>query len=94
MFASIRRYKVDPARMSELEMRIPGAVDAISALSGFRAYYVVKGQDGSVASVSLFSSEASASRSNEVAARYVKEHVADLVGEAIDAITGEVIAYA
>lgn len=94
MYASIRRYRVAPGKMEELERKIPGAVEAISALTGFRAHYIVKGKDNSVAAVSLFSSEESAQRSNEVAAQYVREHVAGLVGEAVDIVTGEVIAYA
>ena len=94
MFASVRRYAVDPDKIDELAQRIPGAVEAMCTLTGFRAYYIVKGQDGSIAAVSLFSSEAAALQSNDIAAQFVREHAADLVGEPIDTITGEVIAYA
>jgi len=94
MYASVRRYKVHPQKIGELERRLPIAVDAMSALNGFRAYYVIKGDDGSIASVSLFSSSESAAQSNVVAAQYVRENVADLLTAPVDTITGEVIAYA
>lgn len=82
MYASVRRY------------RIEGAIDVISRLSGFRAYFLVKDGDGSIASLSLFSDRNAAMQSNETAARWVAENAADLLGDTVDTVTGEVIAYA
>lgn len=93
MYASVRRYHIDPKNMDELVKRIPGAVDVISSLTGFRAYYVVRGGDGSIATLSLFSDKTAAVLSNETAANWVKENAADLVGGAVDTVTGEVVAY-
>ena len=94
MYASVRRYRIDPKNMDELVKRIPGAVDVISSLDGFRAYYVVKGGNDSIATLSLFSDEAAAVLSNEVAAKWVKENADGLVSGGVDTVTGQVVAYA
>lgn len=93
MYASVRRYRVHPSKMEELLKRVPGAVDVISSLNGFRAYYVVRGGSDMVATLSLFRDEDAAVLSNEYAARWVKEHAADLLDESVDTVTGEVVAY-
>ena len=80
--------------MHGLVKRIPRAIDVMSSLNGFRAYYVVRGGDDSIASLSLFSDEASAVLSNEVAAKWVKENADGLVNGSVDTVTGQVVAYA
>jgi hypothetical protein len=94
MFASVRRYRVDPKNMDDLVRRIPGAVAVISSLTGFRAYYVVRSDDGSLASLSLFGDKAAAELSNQAAAEWVRENAGDILGAAVDTVTGEVVAYA
>ena len=93
MYGSVRRYRIDPKYMDELVKRVPGAVDVMSSLTGFRAYYVVRGGDDSIATLSLFSDKEAAVLSNVVAANWVKENAADLVSSAVDTVTGEVIAF-
>ena len=93
MYGSVRRYRVDPKNMDELVKRIPGAVDVMSSLTGFRAYYVVRGGDDAIATLSLFSDKDAAVLSNVVAEKWVKENAADLVSSAIDTVTGQVIAF-
>ena len=93
MYASVRRYKIDPKNMDELVKRIPGAVEVISKLNGFKAYYVVKGSDGTLATTSVFSDKAAAEQSNQTAAKWVKENAADLFTGTVDAVTGEVVAH-
>lgn len=65
----------------------------MSSLTGFRAYYVVRGNNNSIATLSLFSDKDTAVLSNIVAEKWVKENAADLVGSAIDTVTGQVIAF-
>ena len=45
MHASLRHYRIEPKSMDELLRRVPGAVDVISKLPGFKAYYVIKASD-------------------------------------------------
>ena len=93
MYGSVRRYRIDPKNMDELVKRVPGAVDVMSSLTGFRAYYVLRGGDDSIATLSLFSDKEAAVLSNVVAANWVKENAANLVSSAVDTVTGEVIAF-
>ena len=93
MYGSVRRYRIDPKNMDELVKRVPGAVDVMSSLTGFRAYYVVRGGDDSIATLSLFNDKDAAVLSNVVAEKWVKENAADLVSSAVDTVTGEVIAF-
>ena len=93
MYGSVRRYRVDPKNMDELVKRVPGAVDVMRSLTGSRAYYVVRGGDDLIATLSLFSDKEAAVLSNVVAANWVKENAADLVSSAVDTVTGEVIAF-
>ena len=93
MYASVRRYRIDPKNMDELVKRVPGAVDVMSSLNGFRAYYVVRGGDDSIATVSLFNDMEAAVLSNQTAASWVRKNAADLVSGTIDTVTGEVVAY-
>ena len=55
MHASLRHYRIEPKNMDELIRRVPEAMEVISKLDGFKAYYVVKAGDDTLATVSVFS---------------------------------------
>ena len=93
MHASLRHYRIEPRNMEELLRRVPGAVDVISKLPGFKAYYVIKASDDTLATVSVFADKGAAVLSNQAAARWVKENAADLFSGTVDAVTGEIVAY-
>ena len=93
MHASLRHYRIEPKNMNELLRRVPGAVDVISKLPGFKAYYVIKASDDTLATVSVFSDKGAAVLSNQTAAKWVKENAADLFSGTVDAVTGEVVAH-
>ena len=38
MYASLRQYRIEPKNMDELVRRVPGAMEVISKLDGFKAY--------------------------------------------------------
>jgi len=73
MYASLRHYRIEPKNMGELITRVPGAMEVIGKLNGFKAYYVVKAGDDTLATVSVFSDKAAAVLSNQAAAKWVKE---------------------
>ena len=93
MHASIRRYKIDPKNMDAVVKRIPGAVEVIGKLPGFKAYYVVKEAGGAFATVSVFNDRAAADQSVQTAAKWVKENAADLSIGTPEMVTGEVVAH-
>ncbi|HEY3417749.1 MAG TPA: hypothetical protein VGM23_12770 [Armatimonadota bacterium] len=93
MFASIRRYKTTDA--AEVTRRVnQGFVPLISEQPGFVAYYVLDSSDGAWTSVSIFQDRAGAEHSNQLAADWARQHVADLLVEGPDITAGEVVAQA
>ena len=78
MYASLRHYRIEPKNTAELVRRVPGAMEVISKLNGFKAYYVVKAGEDTLATVSVFEDKAAAVMSNHAAAKWVKVNAADL----------------
>jgi len=94
MYASIRRYKMEPKNIEALQKRIGGAVEVISKLPGFKAYYVIRGADSNtMATVSVFADKNAAEESNKTAATWVKANAADLFSGTPDVVVGEVVAH-
>lgn len=94
MYASIRRYKMDPGSVDELMRRVnEGFVPIVSKAPGFMAYYTVNGGGGIVASISVFETQAGAEESNRMAASWVKENLASLLPTPPEITAGEVGVY-
>ena len=91
MYASIRRYQVDPDSVDEVVRQAEeGFVPIVSGAPGFNAYYLVNAGDGVVASISLFEDQAGAEESNKLAADWVKDTLAALVTGPPEITAGEV----
>jgi hypothetical protein len=91
MFLSIRRY--DHVRsVGEVCRKIElSFVPLLKRRPGFIAYYAVDGGGGTMATVSVFSTEQMAMESNEIAATWLRDNVADLQPEAPTIIAGKVL---
>jgi hypothetical protein len=91
MFISIRRY--DRVRsVGEVCRKIElSFVPLLRRSPGFIAYYAVDGGGGTMATVSVFSTEAMARESNEIAAKWLQENVADLQPEPPEIISGKAL---
>ena len=92
MYATVRRYEgvTDPTeagrRVSE------GFVPLISAIDGFIAYYWVGAGNGVTVSTSVFENQAGADASNERAAGWVRDNLAELLPDPPQITAGEVVA--
>ncbi len=92
MYASIRRYQVDPGSVDEVVKRAEeGFMPIVGGVPGFNAYYIVNAGDGVVASISLFEDQAGAEESNRLAADWVKDNLAPLVTGPPEITAGEVV---
>ena len=89
MHISIRRYdKV--VSVSEVCRKIETSfVPLVRKFPGFIAYYAIDGGDGTMATVSVFSTEAMALESNDAAAKWLHENVADLQPEPATIVAGK-----
>jgi hypothetical protein len=92
MYASMRVYEgvTDP---SEAGRRVDeGFIPLISEIDGFVAYYWVDAGDGVMASTSVFQDRAGADASNQRAAGWVEENLAELLPNPPRITAGEVVA--
>ncbi len=78
--AGYRRYQVDSQAMDEVTNQVrDGFVPILSKTAGFRGYYWLKADDGSMLSISLFEDKAGADKSIRAAKDFVEEHLAKLL---------------
>src|SRR5438132_8469098 len=76
MFAAIRRGKLKPGMADEFAKRVKaGAVPVLTKLPGFKAYYLVFGEEDTVMAVSLFTSKTAAEQSNAKLMPWIRENL-------------------
>ena len=94
MYISIRKYKLnDPKARGEVTRQVNDLfLPQISKAPGFVSYYAVDDGSGTLATVSVFESQAGAEDSNRQAADFVKKNLSALTSGPPEITSGEVIA--
>jgi tetratricopeptide (TPR) repeat protein len=90
MYAVVRSYR---ARAELADVLISHATDVervISAIAGFKAYYLVRTAEGAV-SFSVYEDEGGAEESNRAVADWIREHLPTIAGVAPDITGGKVV---
>ena len=77
MYASVRTYAGNSALADALAEHEDEIRQVIRGINGFKAYYLVKGEDATT-SVSVFADQAGADESNRAAAAWLTENLPDL----------------
>jgi hypothetical protein len=91
MYASIRRWRLGSDAVDEaLHLVDTQLADAFAEQEGFVAYHVIDCGDGTVCTMTCFTTEEAAHRSNEIAARFVRDELLDFEPERLGAWSGEV----
>jgi hypothetical protein len=94
MYAVVRRYRFDPNNSEEINSRVRDVfVHLLRKTPGFEAYYWLDTGEGEGASLSVFRDKAGAEESIRIAANFVEQHLASLLGKP-EIIQGEVHARA
>lgn len=92
MYVSIRRYSVDPSDVPEIAKRVRREfLPLLRQIPGFISYQVLDSSDGTLASISIFQTEAAARQSDENAKTWVQENLAGLFSGIPDVIAGELV---
>lgn len=92
MFASVRRYRLGAGSMDALMHRVDDEfAQALGQEAGFAGYFAVDTGDGTIETISLFHDAASAERSQELAAAYVRDELAEFRLTPIETSGGEVL---
>jgi hypothetical protein len=82
-YGVMRRYQIDSTNVDEIAARAQeGFVPIVSKLPGFASYALLDAGGGTLVTLSGFRDEASADRSTQEAASWVKENLARLVPNA------------
>jgi hypothetical protein len=96
MYASVRKYSVDPERVDELMHRVDGGfAPRLAEMSGFVAYQAIdagvdRAGEGTVFAVTICRDREAADRSAEIAAEFVRDNLGDMEVERLEAATGAV----
>ena len=91
MYAVIRKF--DRMRSPEEAGRRAeaGLVPILRQAPGFRGYYVVRGGDEMVVSITMFDTQDAVQEAHRRAMGWIKDHLGDLVGGEPEVISGEVV---
>jgi hypothetical protein len=89
MYISVRRYRNVTSVRQVCGKIAQSFVPLLKRSPGFIAYYAVDGGGGTMATVSVFSTERMALESNDTAAQWLKENVAELQPEPPEIIAGK-----
>jgi hypothetical protein len=94
MFAVVRHYHFKTTDSAEIDRKIRDEfVPLIKKGKGFVRYYWLDTGHGEGASVSVFENKAGAEESTQLAADYVKDHLAKLINEKPEIVEGPVKAH-
>ena len=90
-YGVVRRYQVDPKNIDKiLASAKSGFLPLVTHLPGFASYSMLDAGQGTLVTVSGFTTPTGSAESTKVAATYVKEHLAALVPNAPEVMSGEV----
>ena len=89
MYSSIRKYTTGSEFADALVENESEVRSLITGIDGFRAYYLVRTDDGAV-SVSVYDDQAGAEESNRQAANWVRENLSHLAISPPQISAGEV----
>ena len=92
MYASIRRYRIEAGSIDDAMHLVDiELADRLSEEPGFVDYQVMDTGGGTIASVTIFDAEDQCLRSNDLAAEFVRDHLAAFEIERFDQFGGEVM---
>jgi hypothetical protein len=92
MHASIRKYRCRPEQIPEALHRIDEIFcPQLEEMPGFVAYEVVDCGDGTVSTFTVCRDRETADRSLDLAAEFVRDDLADIEIERLEALGGEVM---
>jgi hypothetical protein len=92
MYASIRRYRMGSGSLDDaMHLADTELADRLAEQPGFIDYQVMDTGEGTITSVTIFEDEEQCLRSNDMAADFVREHLADFGVERLDTFGGEVM---
>jgi hypothetical protein len=91
MYAAVRHYHFNKEQSEKIDQLVQDIfMPLLKKAQGFISYYWLDTGEGEGASLSVFGDKAGADQSIQIAAQFVKEHLADFVMEKTEVIEGPV----
>ncbi len=90
MYATVRSYAGPQGFGDELVKRQDEVKSLIQGISGFRAYYLIRTDQGGVVTVSVYDDQAGAEESTRTAAEWVRTNLPDMGVDPPQVSSGEV----
>ena len=92
MHANLRQYRISPDRVDEtMHLADTELADRLAEEPGFVAYELMAAEDGTVCSMTIFEEREGAERSQEIAADFVRTHLAGIEFERLGNMIGEIM---
>jgi hypothetical protein len=92
MYAAIRQYEIAAGSVADFMSAVDASfADKVKDQPGFVAYHVVASGSDEIVAVSIFDDEDSATRSNALAAEFVRDHLGEFLPTLTSALSGEVM---
>ena len=92
-YAAVRRYEGVKDVKETAKRASSGFIPIVSKIAGFQSYMLIDVGNGTVVTVSVFASQASADESTKAAAGWVKQNLAALVPNPPQVSAGTVLAH-
>lgn len=95
MYASIRKGKIKPgtAVAEVIPLINSGALPILSSIPGFKATYIVHGDDDTFAAISVFADRTAAEQSNPLILDWLRQNLGPMLAGPPEVMVGEVVAH-
>ena len=95
MYASIRKGKIKSGTaIAEVVPLIKtGALPILSSIPGFKAAYIVHGDDDTFTAISVFADRAAAEQSNPLILDWLRQNLGSMLAGPPEVMAGEVVAH-
>lgn len=92
MFVTVHNYKIGEGTQLDVARTAQAFLETVSAIPGFRAYYMIDGGDYTIASVSIFDTPEGVERCDRLAAEFVAERLGGFHLSDVKTTEGKVLA--
>lgn len=94
MYSVIRRYNINPGTADKIIQRVNESfLPELRNVPGFVGYWLVKADEGSIVSVSIFEERDGAEQSNRLASTWVRGNIQHMIKTTPVILTGEILAH-
>ena len=91
MYTVVRRYSGNTDLANALVENQDEVRRIISGVNGFRAYYLIRSDDGETLTISVFDDQSGAEESSRAAAEWLRENLADMQLSPPEILGGETL---